>query len=606
MAERVELHVLKGPPESQPVIRVARKDSDRTHNSSRRSLRYSGREGCAPGHWLPILRWTRRYSRVDLLADMIAGVTLGLTMIPQSIAYATIAGLPSQYGLYAALVGSVVYAFLGTVKEVSIGPTSLMALLTYQYAANHPPQYVVVLACTAGIVELLMGAARLGFLICLISEPVTSAFTSATALIIIGTQLRNLLGVPKPVGAMAEGGILPTLLDVSRRYTEATVPDSSVGFVCILLLVILQQLPKLVPASTQRWHRCSRLLWYVALARNAIAVLGSALLSYWIDGGSNTGSAVPWQLSGRVESGIPSFQLPIQDIVVGNTTVSFFDIVTDLGSGPVLVPLVAILANVAIGKAFSSGQPVDATQEMIALGLCNIIGSCFRSMPTTGAFTRSAVSHASGVRTPLSGLYSALLCLLALGILTPYFYYIPRATLAAVLIAAVSPMLDPGILAKLWRAGFRYDLLAWCCCFALCLVAGIEIGLLGGMVISLVQPLANFVWLRVECQTVHEHDQRFSYRLIRVEHGLLYPGVDRLRSLVLQQVHLDGTTDLPIVLDCCRMTLMDFTACRALDNLSKEVHRLGGSLLLRNVPPRWHERLVLHETEHGLAFGSQS
>ncbi|XP_050098914.1 sodium-independent sulfate anion transporter-like isoform X2 [Anopheles aquasalis] len=556
MAERVELHVLKGPPESQPVIRVARKDSDRTHNSSRRSLRYSGREGCAPGHWLPILRWTRRYSRVDLLADMIAGVTLGLTMIPQSIAYATIAGLPSQYGLYAALVGSVVYAFLGTVKEVSIGPTSLMALLTYQYAANHPPQYVVVLACTAGIVELLMGAARLGFLICLISEPVTSAFTSATALIIIGTQLRNLLGVPKPVGAMAEGGILPTLLDVSRRYTEATVPDSSVGFVCILLLVILQQLPKLVPASTQRWHRCSRLLWYVALARNAIAVLGSALLSYWIDGGSNTGSAVPWQLSGRVES--------------------------------------------------ASGQPVDATQEMIALGLCNIIGSCFRSMPTTGAFTRSAVSHASGVRTPLSGLYSALLCLLALGILTPYFYYIPRATLAAVLIAAVSPMLDPGILAKLWRAGFRYDLLAWCCCFALCLVAGIEIGLLGGMVISLVQPLANFVWLRVECQTVHEHDQRFSYRLIRVEHGLLYPGVDRLRSLVLQQVHLDGTTDLPIVLDCCRMTLMDFTACRALDNLSKEVHRLGGSLLLRNVPPRWHERLVLHETEHGLAFGSQS
>ncbi|XP_035790518.1 sodium-independent sulfate anion transporter-like isoform X2 [Anopheles albimanus] len=508
MAEGEELHTLKGPPESQLEIRVVRRNSDRSHNLSRRSLRYSMGEGCAPSRWLPILRWARRYSRLDLLADMIAGVTLGLTMIPQSIAYATIAGLPSQYGLYAAFVGSVVYAFLGTVKEVSIGPTSLMALLTYQYASNHPPQYVVVLSFTAGIVELLMGGARLGFLICLISEPVTSAFTSATALIIIGTQLRNLLGLPKPVGAIAEEGLLPTMLD-----------------------------------------------------------------------------------------------LPTQSIVVGNMTVSFFDIVMDLGSGPVLVPLVAVLANVAIGKAFSSGQTVDATQEMIALGLCNIIGSCFRSMPTTGAFTRSAVSHASGVRTPLSGLYCALLSLLALGILTPYFYYIPRATLAAVLIAAVTPMLDPGIVVKLWRAGFRYDLLVWWCCFAVCLVAGIEIGLLCGMIVSLVQPVANFIWLRVECETVHECDQRFSCRIIRLEHGLLYPGVDHLRTLVLQAMDMDGT---PIVLDCCRMLLMDFTACRALDNLSKEVHRLGGTLLLRNVPPCWHERLGLHESEHGLAFGTQS
>lgn len=251
----------------------------------------------------------------------------------------------------------------------------------------------------------------------------------------------------------------------------------------------------------------------------------------------------------------------------------------------------------------ASGQTVDATQEMIALGLCNIIGSCFRSMPTTGAFTRSAVSHASGVRTPLSGLYCALLSLLALGILTPYFYYIPRATLAAVLIAAVTPMLDPGIVVKLWRAGFRYDLLVWWCCFAVCLVAGIEIGLLCGMIVSLVQPVANFIWLRVECETVHECDQRFSCRIIRLEHGLLYPGVDHLRTLVLQAMDMDGT---PIVLDCCRMLLMDFTACRALDNLSKEVHRLGGTLLLRNVPPCWHERLGLHESEHGLAFGTQS
>ncbi|XP_058063396.1 sodium-independent sulfate anion transporter-like [Anopheles bellator] len=598
--EPEELQTLKG-----SSVGRSPDDATGTPAPAGRSFRglWKGLKGCGPiQRRLPILRWMRHYDRTDGAADLIAGLTLGLTIIPQSMAYATIAGLPSQYGLYAAFMGSLVYVFLGTVKEVSIGPTSLMALLTYQYTAGRPAEYVVVLAFAAGLVELAMGIGRLGFLVCLISVPVTSAFSSATALIIIGSQLRNLLGLARGSGS----GFFGTVLDVTRQLPEASGPDTALGAVCIVGLVALQQLPKVCRTAT-RWRRT---LWYVSLARNALVVLACAIVSfYW------TGSP-PWRLSGAVEPGIPTFELPtLITSTVGNRTVGFIEMAVELGDGLLLVPLVAILANVAIAKAFASGQAVDATQELIALGLCNIIGSCFRSMPTTGAFTRSAISHASGVRTPLAGLYCALATLLALGVLTPYFYYIPRATLAAVLIAAVAPMLDLPIVARLRRTGSPTDLLAWTVCFGVCLLVSVEVGLLCGMAVSLLEPLRVSIWPRCHCETVHEPRQRFSFRRVRPEHGLLYTSVDRLRTLVLAEVAAaeaaaessgDDERGYPapvsIVLDCGRLVALDYSAVQALKDLADEIARLGGTLLLRDVPDRWRHRLALHETEHGLTF----
>ncbi|XP_052863091.1 sodium-independent sulfate anion transporter-like [Anopheles cruzii] len=610
--EPEELQTLKG----RTFSYVDRKSPDATGTPpGGRSVRgvWKGLVGrCGPiQRRLPILGWIRRYDRADGVADLIAGLTLGLTIIPQSMAYATIAGLPSQYGLYAAFMGSLVYVFLGTVKEVSIGPTSLMALLTYQYTAGRPAEYVVVLAFAAGLVELAMGVGRLGFLVCLISVPVTSAFSSATALIIIGSQLRNLLGLSRGTGS----GFFGTLLDVTRQLPEASGPDTALGAVCLVALVALQQLPK-VRGTADRWRRT---LWYVSLARNALVVLACAIVSfYWttpVDSDSTSG-ATPWRLSGTVEPGIPTFELPTHvTSSVGNRTVGFVEMAVELGDGLLLVPLVAILANVAIAKAFASGQAVDATQELIALGLCNIIGSCFRAMPTTGAFTRSAISHASGVRTPLAGLYCALATLLALGVLTPYFYYIPRATLAAVLIAAVAPMLDLPIVARLRRTGSPTDLLAWTVCFGVCLLASVEVGLLCGMAVSLLEPLRVSIWPRCHCETVHEPRQRFSFRRVRPEHGLLYTSVDRLRTLVLAEMAAaeeaakeaaagdDEDPTVAIVLDCGRLVALDYSAAKALKDLADEVTRLGATLLLRDVPDRWRHRLgQLHETEHGLTF----
>uniref|UniRef100_A0A182NVJ6 STAS domain-containing protein n=1 Tax=Anopheles dirus TaxID=7168 RepID=A0A182NVJ6_9DIPT len=597
MVEEEELRALQGEGHGVGAYRdVEPKDShslsSRTPDDSR-SWCGRLREECSPSRRLPILTWIRRYDGEDALSDLIAGVTLGLTMIPQSIAYATIAGLPSQYGLYAAFMGSLVYVFCGTVREVSIGPTSLMSLMTLEYTAGRPPQYVIVLAFASGLVELAMGAFRLGFLVCFISVPVTSAFTSATALIIIGAQLGNLLGLPRLPAT--DSGFFSTVWGVVRRLRDVSYGDTALGVACLVLLVALQSLPRLVPAARHR--RLHRLLWYTSLARNAITVLASALLAHYLT--HTLPDGVPFRLSGNVEPGIPAFEWPVRGATVGNTTVSFLEITSELGSGLLLVPLVAVLANVAIAKAFATDGVVDATQELIALGLCNVIGSCFRAMPTTGAFTRSAVSHASGVRTPLSGLYSALLTLMALGVLTPYFYYIPRATLAAVLIAAVASMLDLAIVRRLPRPPASLsDLLAWTVCFAVCLLSGVEVGLLCGMAVSLLEPLRHWVWPRADRSTVQ--GPPLTYRHIRPNPGLLYPGVDRLRTLVLADAQ--RLAPLPIVLDCSQFVALDYSAVRALRELADEVARFGGPMFLRNVTPTWQKALQLRQTEHGFVF----
>lgn len=193
-------------------------------------------------------------------------------------------------------------------------------------------------------------------------------------------------------------------------------------------------------------------LWFLSISRNALIVFFCALIAFLYE--TKVGKT-PFRLSSHVPSGLPTFKPPPFSTTVNNQTISVFQMMHDLGSGIVVVPIVAILANVAIAKSFAAGKVVDATQEMIALGLCNIFGSFVQSMPTTGAFTRSAVAHTSGVSTPLQGIYSGSIILLALSFLTPFFYYIPRSTLSAILMCAVMTLIDYEIVPKLWRSNSK-------------------------------------------------------------------------------------------------------------------------------------------------------
>ncbi|RZC33730.1 Sulfate transp and/or STAS domain containing protein, partial [Asbolus verrucosus] len=229
-----------------------------------------------------------------------------------------------------------------------------------------------------------------------------------------------------------------------------------------------------------------------------------------------------------------------------------------------------------------SGVIVDATQEMMTLGLCNIFGSFMQAMPSCGAFTRSAVANSSGVRTPLQGIYSGTVILLALSFLTPYFYYIPRSTLAAVLISAIITMIDYEILPKLWRCN-KFDFFLTITTFLVGVLYGVEVGIIAGGVFNLLILLK--VWARPQITTeIRLDDQGNDYIYIKPEIGLYYAATDYLTTAIIE-AH-NNASNLPIALDCSNIIRVDYSACDTINNLVKTYNKKCQKLSLLNVNPK--------------------
>ncbi|KAK3930457.1 Sodium-independent sulfate anion transporter [Frankliniella fusca] len=524
---------------------------------------------------LPIVRWLPSYGREDAVADAVAGFTLGLTLMPQSIAYALLAGLAPQYGLYSSFLGSLVYVAMGTIKEVSIGPTSLMSLLTAQYTHDQPVQAAILLTFLAGAVQMAMALLRLGFLVDLISDPVTSGFTSAYSVMIAVSQLKGLLGL-----RFKAHGFVDTLAKLVQHVSEARLADSLLGVGCVVVLIAMKKLGTVGEPGS----RLRRAAWVLSIGRNALVVLVCSVAAYVWE--SVAQQAPPFALSGQVQPGLPPLALPpfsAPGPAGSNTTLSFVDMATSYGGGLLVVPVVGVLANIAIAKSFSNGAPVDASQEMVTLATCNLLASCVSSMPTCGAFTRSAVSSASGVRTPMAGLYSGLLILLALVLLTPYFYYIPKATLSAVLISAVVFLVDLDILRPLWRSSKR-SLLVTVLTFAACLGVGVEVGLLLGVALELAHLV--YMWARppIAVSLCKARWGSCAYVLVRPEVGLFFPAMGVVRDAVLSAAGGEGGGTLPVVLDCTRFRNLDYTAVKGLEVLIRELGKRGQALHLMGLP----------------------
>ncbi|XP_063240339.1 sodium-independent sulfate anion transporter-like isoform X2 [Bacillus rossius redtenbacheri] len=513
-----------------------------------------------------VLRWLPSYSRLDALGDLVAGVTLGLTMMPQSIAYASLAGLSAEYGLYSSFMGGLVYMVFGTIKEVSIGITSLMALVTFEYTHDLPMEFVFLLTFLCGCVQLLMGLLNLGILVDFISVPVTSGFTTATSLIIIAAQLKGLLGLQ----GLKASNFVDNLLKVGARLGETRLWDAVLGGACIAVLLAIRKMkdlhigPKDISCQTRTMQILNKCIWFFTISRNATVVLICSVIAFKLSSNGIT----PFLLSGRIQSGLPPLGPPSFSARSGNSTYSFVQMCEQLGSGIAVVPLVSVLANVAIAKAFSAGKSLDATQEMLALGLCNVFGSFVQSTPTTGAFTRSAVSHASGVRTPLAGLYSATLILLALSYLTPYFYYIPRATLSAVLISAVVFMVEYDVMVRLWSKSKR-DLFALLLTLGTCLLFGVEVGLLVGALFNASQLL--YFWARPAVDVrICKGRRGGEYVLVTPDIGLLYPAMDYLRTELGKVASRDAKGILPVVVNCAYFKGADYTTAQGIKLLLKD------------------------------------
>uniref|UniRef100_G1STR8 Sodium-independent sulfate anion transporter n=1 Tax=Oryctolagus cuniculus TaxID=9986 RepID=G1STR8_RABIT len=503
---------------------------------------------CSPGavrRRLPLLAWLPRYSVQWLKMDFIAGLSVGLTVIPQALAYAEVAGLPPQYGLYSAFMGCFVYVVLGTSRDVTLGPTAIMSLLVSFYTF-HEPAYAVLLAFLSGCIQLAMGLLCLG-------ETLPSCPGA------------RLWGCPRPPPLVAIFYSL-TLWDQLFK-----VGDAVLGLACMLLLVALKlmrdHMPPVYPGMPLRVRLSHGLVWTAATARNALVVSCAALVAYSFE---LTGHQ-PFVLTGETAEGLPPVRLPPFWVTTANRTVSFVEMVQDMGAGLAVVPLVGLLESIAVAKAFASQNSyrIDTNQELLAIGLTNVLGSLVSSYPVTGSFGRTAVNAQSGVCTPAGGLVTGVLVLLALGCLTPLFYYIPKAALAAVIIVAVAPLFDTRIFGTLWRVK-RLDLLPLCVTFLLCFWE-VQYGILAGTLVSVLILLHSVA--RPETQVSEE-----PVLVLQPASGLHFPAVEALREAILNRA-LRASPPRCAILDCTHVCSVDYTAVLGLGELVEDFRRRGVRLV---------------------------
>ncbi|KAG5889883.1 hypothetical protein JTB14_032782 [Gonioctena quinquepunctata] len=531
---------------------------------------------------LPILDWLPRYDSSCAVGDLVAGITVGLTVIPQALAYSHIAGLPTEYGLYSSFLGSFIYIFLGSCKDVPMGPSAVSALMTFQAVQGRGPEYAILLSFITGLVLLIMGMLGLGFILDFVSGPVSSGFTSAVALIIVSSQVKDILGIH------ARGNtFLDTWKSIFADIHNSQAWDATLGLVCIAVLLILRIVGSFKIGPTDQDAKrttfqkiVNNTIWLIGTSRNAILVIVCGFIghSFYLNG------PMPFKLIGDVPQGMPAVRVPSFGFTkVVNGTVeseSLATMLSNLGGAVIIVPLIVILENIAVCKAFANGKMVDATQEFIAIGICNIANSFVQGFPSTGSLSRSAVNNSSGVRTPLGGLYTSILVITALLFFTPYFYFIPKAALAGIIIAAVIFMVEVKVVKPMWRSK-KTDLLLGLVTFIACLCLALEIGILVGIGINLLFILYHAARPKITVERLVSKGGT-DYLMLTPDRCLIFPSVDYVRNLVTKHSIRQA---IPVVIDCSHIYGADYTAATVIEILTQDFASRDQPLFFYNLKP---------------------
>lgn len=516
---------------------------------------------------LPIVEWLPKYNITTLIQDIIAGITVGLTAIPQGIAYAVVAGLSPEYGLYAGLLGGFVYLFFGSCKDITIGPTAVLSTMTAKYVAEYSSDFAVLAAFLSGLVQFAMGVLHLGFIVKFISQTVITGFTNAAALQIASSQLKALLGLDGSSGHV----FYDSMVNFIKHIKTIQLWDSVLGIITIILLFLLKRLGK---GCSRTDGFTKRIKWFISLGRNAVVVILGIIIAYSLKVAKGT---EPFTLIGDIGKGLPSFRPPPFSTTVGNETYTFTDMMRVLGPQSVILPLVSILESVAIAKAFAGSKPVDATQEMMALGLCNIAGSFVRSMPVTGSFTRTAINNASGVQTPAGGIFTGLLILLALSLLTSTFYYIPKATLAGLIITAMFCMMECTIFIRLWKNS-KKELIVLTTTIIVSLILGLEYGIVTGVSLEAVMLLYGNSKPYVTVSSVN--NQKTNVVIVSLLDSLAYCAGEYVRRTILK-ASIKLSTSL-IIIDGTNLTNVDTTVASNLMSVVKDLEKRSVNVLFFN------------------------
>ncbi|KAI0423950.1 sulfate permease [Xylaria sp. FL1042] len=488
---------------------------------------------------LPIAQWLPRYSPSWLISDFMGGLTIGVMLIPQGLSYAKIATIPIEHGLYSSWVPAAVAVFLGTSKDLSTGPTSLMGLLTAEIVADLQSEYApadiaAAVAFMVGIYGLVIGLLGLGFLLDYISIPILTGFISATALTIGFGQVGSLVGLDNTPST-----VFAIIGDVLRRLPKWDGPTSGIGFGTVVILYLLEKMGK-------KWGKKHFLIQYVASSRAIIVLIIFTLVSYLVN---KDRDKLLWAISKVDTNGIAHPK-------------SHDGALISKVAARAIAPFVAAsLEHQAVAKAFGrkNHYTVDQTQEFNYLGVTNLINSFFGAMPVGGAMSRTAVNSECGVRSPLNGVITAAWILLTIYFFSPALYWLPKATLAAIIIMAVIHLFGPfSLIYKYYRVSIA-DYIAFNVAFFVTVFVGSEygIGSAAGWAVVWTMLRSAFVKARISVHSGPGGRLNNSHSIPRVtgsenvgitipedtvvvtfQDSLFYPNAQRNKTRILESIQL--------------------------------------------------------------------
>jgi len=511
--------------------------------------------------FFPFLEWLPNYTKAYLKGDVGAGLTVGVMLIPQGMAYASIAGLPPVYGLYASIIPLIIYALLGTSRQLAVGPVAMVSLLTATAIGSFQGlsteqyiQYALVLAFMVGAIQFFLGVFKLGFLVNFLSHPVVSGFTSAAALIIGLSQLKHLLGIEIP----RSHHVHEIIGHAIEQFREINWIAFTIGMLGIAIIV-----------SVKKWKK--------SLPGQLFAVIfGIVVVSIFnLGDGANAIKIVQ-----DIPNTLPAFQM------------ISFDTAMFQGLLPMAltIAMVSFMESIAVAKAIQTKHrdyKVVPNKELIGLGMANIFGSFFQSYPTTGGFSRTAVNDQAGAKTGVAAIISALLIVITLLFLTPFFYNLPKAILASVIMVAVFGLIDLKEALSLWKSN-KLDFWMLAVTFIATLSLGVELGIGVGVILSLAMVLFQTTYphtailARVPNSHFYRNIKRFEGLLnneklliYRFDAQLFFANINHFKDKLYEYESRKSDELRLIIIDGESINNIDSTAIHALDEIIADFNSRG-------------------------------
>ena len=529
--------------------------------------------------YLPILEWGSKYNSKTFSNDLIVALIVTMTLIPQSLAYALLAGLPPEIGLYASMAPLVLYAIFGTSRALAVGPVAVASLMTAaaagQLASQGTPEYLgaaIALAMVSGLLMIAMGFLKLGFLANFLSHPVISGFITASGIMIAVSQLGPVLGIH------LEGEtLLDNVISFSQMISHVHFITAAVGIGSLIFLFWVRSGLKPVLLRIGLSKKIAEILVKVgpviAIIATIIIVAGMGL--------ANKGVAIV----GDVPKGLPKITMPSLDMALWIK---------------ILVPalLISIVGyvesiSVALTLAAKKRQRVDPDQELIALGASNIGSAISGGFPVTGGFARSVVNFDAGAETPAAGAFTAVGIALATMFLTPFLFFLPNATLAATIIVAVLSLVDVKAMKHIWSYS-KSDFAAMAATIIVTWTAGIEAGIIAGVALSIflhlfrtsrphiaeVGQIAGTTHFRnVKRHTVVTDPKILS---LRVDASLYFPNARFIEDFINKAVASNPEVR-HVILECPAVNAIDISALESLEAINLRLKDGGISLHMSEV-----------------------